>query len=64
MGLATDIVINANESIQQSLEQIEFFQDQIKIIDNEKLLYDDAIRRMDANLVDQTNTVNRAFNVV
>ena len=31
MGLATDIVINANESIQQSLEQIEFFQDQIKI---------------------------------
>ena len=64
MGLATDIVINANESIQQSLEQIEFFQDQIKIIDNEKLLYDDAIRRMDANLVDQTNTVNRAFNDV
>jgi len=64
MGLATDIVINANESIQQSLEQIEFFQDQIKIIDNEKLLYDNAIRRMDANLVEQTDVVNRAFNVV
>ncbi len=64
MGLATDISINASESIQQSLEQIEFFQDQIKIIDNEKLLYDNAIRRMDANLVDQTNVVNRAFNDV
>ena len=31
MGLATDIQINCNESIQVSLEQIEFFQDQIKL---------------------------------
>ena len=64
MGLATDITQNCNESIQQSLEQIEFFQDQVKIIDNEKLLYDNAIRRMDANLIQQSNEVNRAFNDV
>jgi len=64
MGLATDIQINCNESIQVSLEQIDFFQDQIKIIDNEKVTYDESIRRLDANLIEQANEVNRAFNVV
>ena len=64
MGLATDIQINCNESIQVSLEQIEFFQDQIKIIDNEKVPYDESIRRLDANLLEQVNVVNRAFNDV
>ena len=31
MGLATDISQNCSESIQVALEQIEFFQDQVKI---------------------------------
>ena len=35
MALATDIANNCAESIQVALEQIEFFQDQVKIIDNE-----------------------------
>ena len=64
MGLATDIQINCNESIQVSLEQIDFFQDQIKVIDNEKVTFDESIRRLDANLIEQTNEVNRAFNDV
>ena len=64
MGLATDIAQNCNKSIQVALEQIEFFQDQVKILDNEKVPYDDSIRRLDANLLEQTEVVNRAFNDV
>tara|TARA_Y100001970_G_scaffold92734_1_gene116899 strand:+ start:7550 stop:9073 length:1524 start_codon:yes stop_codon:yes gene_type:complete len=64
MGLATDISQNCSESIQVALEQIEFFQDQVKILDNEKVPYDESIRRLDANLLEQTNVVNRAFNDV
>ena len=64
MGLSTEIAINCNESVQVALEQIEFFQDQVKIIDNEKVSYDEAIRRLDANLLEQTDVVNRAFNDV
>ena len=64
MGLSTDISINANKSIQVALEQIEFFQDQVVILDNEKVPYDESIRRLDANLLEQTNVVNRAFNDV
>ena len=64
MGLATDIAQNCNESIQIALEQIEFFQDQVKILDNEKVPYDESIRRMDSDLLEQTNVVNRAFNDV
>ena len=64
MGLSTEIAINCNESVQVALEQIEFFQDQVKILDNEKVPYDESIRRLDANLLEQTNVVNRAFNDV
>jgi len=64
MGLATDIAQNCNKSIKVALEQIEFFQDQVKILDNEKVPYDDSIRRLDANLLEQTEVVNRAFNDV
>jgi len=64
MGLSDDIGQNCNKSIQVALEQIDFFQDQVKILDNEKVPYDDSIRRLDANLLEQTNVVNRAFNDV
>ena len=64
MGLSTDISINSNKSIQVALEQIEFFQDQVVILDNEKVPYDESIRRLDANLLEQTNVVNRLFNDV
>ena len=64
MGLSTEIAINCNKSIQVALEQIDFFQDQVKILDNEKVPYDESIRRLDANLLEQTDVVNRAFNDV
>ena len=64
MGLSTEIAQNCNKSIQVALEQIEFFQDQVKILDNEKVPYDDSIRRLDANLLEQTQVVNREFDVV
>lgn len=64
MALATDIVINCAESIQVALEQIEFFQDQVKIVDNEKLDYDEAIKRIDWDLLEQVNVVNRDFDDV
>lgn len=64
MSLATDIATNCAESIQVALEQIEFFQDQVKIIDNEKLDYDNAIRRVDWDMLEQVNVVNRDFDDV
>ena len=64
MGLATEIAQNCDKSMQVALEQIEFFQDQVKIVDNEKVPYDDSIRRLDANLLEQTQVVNREFDVV
>jgi len=64
MSLSNEIGINANKSIQVALEQIEFFQDQVVILDNEKVPYDESIRRLDANLLEQTDVVNRAFNDV
>lgn len=64
MALATDIATNCAESIQVALEQIEFFQDQVKIIDNEKLDYDNAIRRIDWDMLEQVNVVNRDFDDV
>ena len=63
-SLSIEIAVDCNKSVQVALEQIEFFQDQVKIIDNEKVPYDDAIRRLDANLLEQTDVVNRAFNDV
>ena len=35
-----------------------------KVIDNEKVTFDESIRRLDANLLEQVNVVNRAFNDV
>jgi len=64
MSLATDIATNCGESIQVALEQIEFFQDQVKIVDNEKLDYDNAIKRIDWDLLEQVNVVNRDFDDV
>ena len=64
MGLATDIATNCGESIQVALEQIEFFQDQVVIVDNEKAQYDTAIKRIDWDLLEQVNVVNRDFDDV
>tara|TARA_Y100001963_G_scaffold84258_1_gene116828 strand:- start:490 stop:2058 length:1569 start_codon:yes stop_codon:yes gene_type:complete len=64
VGLSTEIFNTSGEKLQQGLEQIRFLQDQILITDNEKRMYDRAINKIDTNLVEQCNVVNRDYNNV
>ena len=64
MSLATKLFKQSGEDLQTSLEAIEGLQDRVVIIDNDKLPYDQAIYKLDQDLVDQCIVVNVAFNEV
>lgn len=64
MSIGTEIVGRTRKTIQDKLEQIEYFQDQIVIIDDEKSLYDQAIFRLDNDLLGEIQVVNRALDDV
>ena len=64
MSLATKLFKQSGEDLQTSLEAIEGLQDRVVIIDNDKLPYDQAIKKLDKDLFDQCIDVNRAFGVV
>ena len=64
MSLASKLFTQAGEDLQTALESIENLQDRVIIVDNEKLTYDQAINKLDVNLLDQCNVVNVAFNNV
>ena len=64
MGLAGDLFSKSGKDLQTALEQIDFLQEQVVIIDNDKLPYDQGIAKLDQNLLDQCNEVNVAFNNV
>ena len=64
MGLSTELFAKSGEDLQTALEQVEFLQDRIIIIDNEKVPYDQAIYKLDENLLVQCDEVNVAFNNV
>ena len=61
MSIGTEIVARTMESIQSKLEQIEFFQDEIVKVDDQKSVYDQAIFRLDNNVLGEIQIVNRAL---
>ena len=64
MALASKLFGQAGEDLQGALESIENLQDRIIIVDNDKLPYDQAIYKLDVDLLDQCNEVNVSFNDV
>ena len=64
MTLSSKLFGQAGEDLQGALEAIENLQDRIIIVDNDKLPYDQAINKLDENLLNQCNVVNEAFNDV
>ena len=64
MSIGTEIVGRTRKTIQDKLQQIEFFQEQIVLVDDEKSLYDQAIFRLDNDLLGEIQIVNRALDDV
>ena len=64
MSIGTEIVGRTRKTIQDKLEQIEFFQDEIVKVDDQKSLYDQAIFRLDNDLLGEIQIVNRALDDV
>ena len=64
MVLASKLFSQAGEDLQQALESIDDLQSRVVIVDNDKLPYDQAIYKLDKDLLDQCEVVNKAFNDV
>jgi len=64
MSLASKLFSQAGEDLQQALESIDDLQSRVVIIDNDKLPYDQAIAKLDKDLLDQSDEVNVSFNNV
>jgi len=64
MSLATKIFSQSSEDLQGALEAIDDLQSRVVIVDNDKLPYDQAIAKLDTDLLDQCEEVNKAFNDV
>lgn len=59
--LSTELIANATEKIEQKYTNIEYFQDQVVIVDNEKSLYDQGIVTIDADLYNSIEDLNDSF---
>ena len=64
MALASKLFSQASEDLQGALEAIDGLQSRVVIVDNDKLPYDQAIEKLDKDLLDQCEVVNKAFNDV
>ena len=64
MSLATKLFKQSGEDLQVALESIADLQDRVIVVDNDKLPYDQAIKKLDKDLFDQCLDVNKAFGVV
>jgi len=64
MTLATKLFKQSAEDLQTALESIDDLQSRVIVIDNDKLPYDQAIYKLDKDLLDQCNEVNVSFNNV
>ena len=64
MTLSSKLFAQAGEDLQTALESVSDLQDRVIIYDNDKLSYDQAIYKLDEDLLDQCNVVNVAFNDV
>ena len=61
MSLATKLFNQSGEDLQNSLESIGDLQERVVIVDNDKLPYDQAIKKLDKDLFYKCIDVNRAF---
>jgi hypothetical protein len=59
--LSTELIADATEKIEQKYTNIEYFQDQVVIVDNEKSLYDQGIVTIDADLYNSIEDLNDSF---
>ena len=64
MTLSSKLFTQAGEDLQGALEAIDDLQSRVVIVDNDKLPYDQAINKLDKDLLDQCDEVNEAFNDV
>ena len=64
MTLSSKLFTQAGEDLQGALEAIDGLQSRVVIVDNDKLPYDQAIYKLDVDLLDQCNEVNVSFNNV
>ena len=61
MALSTSLTDDALQKIQEKLDAIEFFQEQIVVIDDQKSLYDQGIVQLETQIFDAQEEVNDAF---
>ena len=64
MGLSIDIIDQVSDRLQDAYQQLEFFQDQIIIIDDAKSTWDNAIYKIENQLMGEIEIVNRAIDDV
>ena len=64
MGLSVDLIDQVSDKLEDSYEQVEFFQDQIVIIDDVKSTWDNAIYKIENQLMGEIEIVNRAIDDV
>ena len=64
MGLSIDIVDQVADRLQETYQQLEFFQDEIVIVDDAKSTWDNAIYKIESQLLGEIEIVNRAIDDV
>ena len=64
MSITTDMIAKVYDDLTTQYNQVEFFQDQIVIVDDEKSSWDNAIRKLDGELLGEIEIVNRAIDDV
>ena len=64
MSLTTEMQQKIFESLNNAYEQVEFFQDEVVLLDNDKSDWDNAIFKVDSELFGEIQIVNRAIDDV
>ena len=64
MSITTDMIAKVYDDLTTQYNQVEFFQDQVVIIDDEKSSWDNAIKKLDGELLGEIQLVNRAIDDV
>ena len=64
MGLSIDIIDQVSDRLKDVYQQVEFFQDQIVIVDDAKSTWDNAIYKIEDQLLGEIEIVNRAIDDV
>ena len=62
--LSKDIKDSISDSLQESFDSIRFFQDQVVILDDKKSKWDNAIFKLDNEILGEIQIVNRAIDDV